>query len=236
METKVWFIWRRPEMQLVYLTFFYLLGSIPVAWLMGKLAGRGDIRRLGSGNAGVMNVALNVSRWAGLIVFLAEIAKGVATVLLAQSWQLSEAMTGLAVLAAVVGTRWSIWLRGSGGRANTLGVAALLVLSWPAVAIGVAIWVAARVLTKSSFWATRCWLLSLPVSLGLATMSWWYAGLGAVLAVFYLSEHKTGTDDHTILKETWPSLWAFLTAPRRRWQDRRDEKQGSVIQTDFRSE
>ncbi len=52
-------------MQIGYLAFFYLLGSIPVAWLMAELAGRGDIRRLGSGNVGVMNVALNVSRWAG---------------------------------------------------------------------------------------------------------------------------------------------------------------------------
>ena len=202
-------------MQLVYLAFFYLLGSIPVAWLMGKLTGRGDIRSWGSGNAGVMNVALNVSRWAGLIVFLAEIAKGALTVLLAQKWQLSEPMTGLAVLVAVAGTRWSIWLGGKGGRGNTLGVAAMLVLSWPSVAIGGAVWIAARLLTKSSFWATRCWLISLPISLGLATMSWWYAAMGAGLGLFYLSEHKTGTDDHTILKETWPSLWAFLTAPRR---------------------
>ena len=90
-------------MQLAYIGFFYLLGSIPVAWLMGRLAGQGDIRRLGSGNAGVMNVALNVSRWAALIVMAAETAKGIATVLLAQKWQLSEAMIGLAVVAAVVG-------------------------------------------------------------------------------------------------------------------------------------
>lgn len=221
-------------MQLIYLAFFYFLGSIPVAWLMGKLAGRGDIRRLGSGNAGVMNVALNVSRWAGLIVFLAEIAKGGLTVLLAQRWQLSEVMTSLAVLVAVAGTRWSIWIRGSGGRGNTLGVAAMLVLSWPAVAIGVVVWIAARILTKNSYWATRCWLLSLPISLGLATMSWSYAALGAGLGLFYLSEHKTSTDDHTILKETWPSLWAFLTAPRRGKQADRDENRDSPIQTEIR--
>src|SRR4030067_990779 len=90
MGTKGWFTWKmRPEMQLAYIGFFYLLGSIPVAWLMGRLAGQGDIRRLGSGNAGVMNVALNVSRWAALIVMASETAKGVATVLLAQKWQLS---------------------------------------------------------------------------------------------------------------------------------------------------
>jgi acyl phosphate:glycerol-3-phosphate acyltransferase len=203
-------------MELGALVIFYLFGSIPVAWLMGKLAGRGDIRQQGSGNAGVMNVALNVSRWAGLIVFLAEIAKGALTVLLAQKWQLSEAMTGLGVLVAVAGTRWSIWLRGGGGRGNTLGVAAMLMLSWPAVAIGLAVWIAARILTKSSFWATRCWLLSLPISLGLATMSWAYAAMGVGLSLFYLSEHHTNTDDHTILKETWPNLWVFLTAPPRR--------------------
>ena len=220
-------------MQLVYLAFFYLLGSIPVAWLMGKLAGRGDIRRWGSGNAGVMNVALNVSRWAGLIVFLAEIAKGALTVLLAQKWQLSDTMTGLAVLASVTGTRWSVWIQGSGGRGNTLGVAALLVLAWPAVAIGLAVWIVARILTRSSFWATRCWLLSLPVILGLVTTSWSYAAMGAALGLFYLSEHKTGTDDHTILKETWPSLWAFITAPRRKKQFTGDEIRDSLNPADL---
>jgi glycerol-3-phosphate acyltransferase PlsY len=203
-------------MQLGILVLFYLLGSIPVAWLIGELAGKGDIRCLGSGNAGVMNVAINVSRWAGLLVFLAEIAKGVLTVVLAQEWQLSETMTSLAILAAIAGTRWSIWIEGRGGRGNTLGVAALLALSWPAVAIGFVVWVAARILTRSSFWATRCWLLSLPVALGLATMSGSYVMMGAALGLFYLSEHKTGTDDHTILKETWPSLWAFISAPPRR--------------------
>ncbi len=137
-------------------------------------------------------------------------------------------MTGLAVLVAVAGTRWSIWIRGSGGRGNTLGVAALLVLSWPAVAIGVVVWIAARILTKSSFWATRCWLLSLPLSLGLATMSWCVCAHGRLLGLFYLSEHKTGTDDHTILKETWPSLWAFLTAPRRGKQGIKSGRLGRI--------
>jgi glycerol-3-phosphate acyltransferase PlsY len=219
-------------MEIGCLVIFYLLGSIPVAWLIGKLAGRGDIRSRGSGNAGVMNVALNVSRWAGLVVFLAEIAKGMLTVVLAQKWELSDTLTGLAVLAAVAGTRWSIWIDGRGGRGNTLGVAALLVLAWPAVAMGLAVWVAARILTRSSFWATRCWLLSLPVSLGLATMSWSYVVMGAALGLFYLSEHKTGTDDHTILKESWPSLWAFITAPPRKKHNPRDENSGPSFHLD----
>jgi glycerol-3-phosphate acyltransferase PlsY len=219
-------------MQLGYLALFYLIGSIPVAWLMGKLAGRGDIRRWGSGNAGVMNVALNVARWAGIIVLLAEAAKGALTVYLAQRWGLSEWMVSLAVIAAVAGTRWSIWIRGSGGRGNTLGVAALLVLAWPAVVIGVAVWIAARLLTRSSFWATRCWLLSLPVSLGLVTKSWPYVVMGAVLGLLYFSTHNTETDDHTILKRTWPNLWAFITTPPRRKKPTGDEILESTLNAD----
>lgn len=223
-------------MQLVYLTFFYLVGSIPAAWIMGELAGRGDIRSWGSGNAGVMNVAINVSRWAALVVMAAEAAKGMLTVYLAQRWGLSEWMVGLAVVAAVVGTRWSVWLKGDGGRGNTLGVAALLVLAWPVVAISLGIFIAARLLTHSSFWATRAWLLSLPLSLAMVNQSWAYVVMGGLLALIYLSMHKTETDDHSIIKKTWPNLWAFITAPRRKRKPAEEVMQEPLIRADIQEQ
>ena len=176
MGIKVWSTWkRRLEMDFGYLAVFYPIGSIPVAWLIGKLVGGEDIRELGSGNAGVMNVALNVSRWAGMMVFLAEAAKGFLVIYLARRMEAERGDDRPGYGHAVVGTRWSIWIRRAGGRGNTLGVAAMLVLSWPSVVISGAIWLATRLLTRSSFWATRGWILSLPAVLGLATMSWWYA-------------------------------------------------------------
>ena len=54
----------------------YLLGSIPIAWIMAKLVTGKDLRTLGSGTVGVMNVALSVTRSAGLLVFLGELFKG----------------------------------------------------------------------------------------------------------------------------------------------------------------
>jgi glycerol-3-phosphate acyltransferase PlsY len=174
-----------------------------------------DLRTLGSGNVGVMNVALSVARWAGLLVLAGEAAKGILVVLLAQHWGVSDLYQGLAVVAAVAGTHWSVWMRGAGGRGNTAGTAALLLIAWQSVALSLAIWILVRLLARSSFLATRIWLLSLPVTLGLVTASWTAAVWGSALSLIYLSAHSKQTDDHTIIKANWPTLWDFLTAPRR---------------------
>lgn len=194
---------------------FYVLGSIPIAWIMARLVRRDDIRNLGSGNVGVMNVAISVARWAGVLVLAGEAAKGALAVILSRGLGLSDAYIALAVVMALVGTCWSVWIGGAGGRGNTLGVAAMLVLAWPSVLISLALWVVARLVTRRSFIATRVWIFSLPVSLGLVTRSWIYALMGVAVGVIYLSEHKVTTDDHTLIKESWPSLWAFLTSPPR---------------------
>jgi glycerol-3-phosphate acyltransferase PlsY len=198
------------------LALCYLIGSIPIAWIVVKLVTGKDIRTIGSGNVGVMNTALNVTRWAALLVLAGEAAKGALAVLLAHQAGVSELYLGLAVVAAVAGTRWSIWVSGAGGRGNTTGVSALLLLAWQSVALSLVIWIAVRILTHRSFWATRVWILSLPVALLLATQSWVLAGCGMLLSLIYLSAHDTGTDDHTRIRENWPSLWAFLREPPRR--------------------
>jgi len=203
-------------MVVVLIAAGYLLGSIPVAWLIAKLVTGQDLRQLGSGNIGVMNVAVSVARWAGLLVFLAEAAKGMLGVALARALDGREVAVGLAVLATVAGTRWSIWLRGAGGRGNTAGMAALLILSWLTVVIGLAIWLLARLLTRSSFMATRILLVLLPFILGLVTQSWWYLLFGMALGMLYMSTQRPETDDHLLIKDRWLNLWAFLTGPRRK--------------------
>jgi glycerol-3-phosphate acyltransferase PlsY len=203
-------------MEIALVALCYLIGSIPVAWIVVKLVTGRDIRTLGSGNVGVMNTALSVTRWAGLLVFVGEAAKGALAVLLARRLGVSDIYLGLAVVAAVAGTRWSIWMGGAGGRGNTTGVAALLLLAWESVALSLVVWISVRLMTRSSFWATRVWILSLPVSLFLVTRSWAFAGWGVALSLIYLSAHDTGTDDHTMIKDNWPNLWAFLSGPPRR--------------------
>lgn len=203
----------------------YILGSIPVAWLVAKLVTGGDLRQMGSGNVGVLNTAISVTRWAGIVVFLAEAAKGMAAVFIARrlgsTWlgigpDDSALVVGLAALAAIVGTRWSIWLRGAGGRGNTAAAAALLVISWPALLSLLAVWFATRLLTRSNFIAMRVMLVLVPAALWLFTSSWWSALFGLAFSALFLTTHRTETDDHLLLKERWAGLTSFLTMPRRK--------------------
>ena len=203
-------------MILVLIAASYLIGSIPVAWLVAKLVTGQDLRHLGSGNVGVMNVAVSVARWAGVLVFLAEISKALLAIYLARSLVGGDMAVGLAVLATFAGTRWPIWLRGAGGRGNTVAGTALLLISWVgAVCIGV-LWVLVRLVTGSSFIATRVNLVVGPLAVGLLTRSWWYLLLGLVFSVLFMTTHERKTDDHLIIKKRWAGLRSFLSMPRRK--------------------
>lgn len=194
----------------------YGLGSIPEAWLLAKLVTGQDLRRMGSGNVGVMNTAVSIARWAGLLVFLTEIGKGVLAVLIPRSLGLGDAHVALGVIAVVVGTRWPIWLRFKGGRGNTAGMSGVSLISYPVTVTALAVWVLVRLLRNSSFQATRVTILSLSIILAMVTRSAWYALTGLALSLIYLAAQEPKSDDHTLINEHWSSFWGFLKSPVRR--------------------
>jgi glycerol-3-phosphate acyltransferase PlsY len=202
---------------LLLMVVSYFIGSIPVAWIVTKLVTGQDLRQMGSGNVGVMNVGISVARWAGVLVFLAEAAKAVLAIGLARSWVGGDAAMGLAVLSTFAGTRWPIWLRGAGGRGNTIAGTSLLIISWVGALYIGALWLVVRLVTHSSFVATRVSLLVAPIVIGLLTRSWWYVLMGAVFCLLFLTAHQRATDDHLIIKKRWRGLRNFLTMrPRKR--------------------
>ena len=203
-------------MILLLIVVSYFIGSIPVAWIVARLVTGQDLRQMGSGNVGVMNVGISVARWAGVLVFLAEAAKAVLAIALARSWVGGDASIGVAVLATFTGTRWPIWLRGAGGRGNTVAATALFFISWVgALCIG-ALWLLVRLVTHSSFIATRVNLVAGPIIIGLLTRSWWFVLMAAIFCLLFLTAHQRETDDHLIIKKRWAGLRSFLTMPRRK--------------------
>lgn len=107
----------------------YLLGSIPSAFIITRMVKSRDIRSLGGGNVGGLNVFREVGLWPALLVGVVDLGKGAAAVAVAK-WGLGvpDAYVLLAGLASVIGHNWMIWLKFSGGKGMGATMGALLVL------------------------------------------------------------------------------------------------------------
>ena len=107
----------------------YLLGSIPFAYIAGKLLRGIDIRQVGGGNMGAVNTAREIGPVPGLLVLIADIAKGSLAVIIALRLDLSLMVVFIAGFAAVLGHNWPVFLkfRGGKGAATTIGVLFALV-------------------------------------------------------------------------------------------------------------
>ena len=131
---------------LLAVAYGYAIGSVPVAWIAGRLAGGIDIREYGSGNVGASNVWQTVSRALVVPVGLAQIGQGLAPVLIAKALDHGDGAQVAGGLAAVVATDWSPWLGFRGGRGVGASIGVLLGLSPVALAVFIAVSLAGVVL------------------------------------------------------------------------------------------
>lgn len=110
----------------------YFIGSIPFALLLARRWGTADLRLIGSGNLGAANVMRASGITAGVLVALLDLAKGAASVALAERFSDHAAAPALAGLAAIVGHIYPVWLRFRGGKGVATACGVFTVLT-PAV-------------------------------------------------------------------------------------------------------
>jgi acyl phosphate:glycerol-3-phosphate acyltransferase len=116
----------------------YLLGSIPFGLMLSRLAGHGDIRRIGSGNIGATNVLRTGSKGLAAFTLLLDLAKGTLAVAIGQHWGTAAALS--AAGAAVVGHMFPFWLGFRGGKGAATGLGVLIMLAWPAALAAILVW------------------------------------------------------------------------------------------------
>lgn len=133
----------------------FLLGSIPFSVLLGRVAGRGDVRRYGDGNPGAANV-LRAAGWGwAMLALLLDGFKGAIPVGVA--WYVAN-IDGLPIvpvaLAPVLGHAFSPWLGWRGGKAVTVtfGIWTGLTLGVGPTILGMLLGLAFAVLASSG-WA-----------------------------------------------------------------------------------
>lgn len=114
----------------IFIVLAYVIGSIPFGLIITKLAGKGDIRTIGSGNIGTTNVLRTGSKPLAALTLLCDAGKGpvsiLAVLLMAQECGpgLDSEFLLFFGFIAIIGHCYPVWLKFKGGKgfATTLGV------------------------------------------------------------------------------------------------------------------
>ena len=101
----------------------YLLGSIPFGLVLALLAGKGDIRKIGSGNIGATNVLRTGSKFLAALTLVLDCLKATAAIVIAQ-WLFGPEAGPAAGAGAFIGHLYPVWLKFRGGKgvATFLGI------------------------------------------------------------------------------------------------------------------
>ena len=145
----------------------FVLGSVPTAYLLGRLVKGIDIRRYGSGNVGGGNVIQHVGKkWFVPQMVSDALVKGAGSIwfsvyVVGIDWS-SPLLIGPPLLV-LTGNNWSPFLKLQGGRGLGVAAGTLLAFSPAILGVGVLIYFGGYLLTKEAgVWALIT-LLSLPL-------------------------------------------------------------------------
>jgi glycerol-3-phosphate acyltransferase PlsY len=154
----------------------YGLGSTPFAWLLARRWGARDLRRIGSGNVGAANVFRASGVTAGVLVAILDVAKGAASVVVAERMGGGAGASALAGMAAIVGHIYPVWLQFRGGKGVATACGVFAILTPAAVAPALAVFI-------GTVWITK------------------YVSLGSVLASLALPPiaYATGSPEPVVL-------------------------------------
>ena len=133
---------------LVSLAFGYLLGSIPFGLILTRMAGLGDVRKIGSGNIGATNVLRTGNKKLAAATLLLDALKGTAAAAIASYWGIEAGIA--AGFAAFLGHLYPVWLGFKGGKGIATYIGVLLGLVPVMVLAFAAIWLAMAKITRYS--------------------------------------------------------------------------------------
>src|SRR5690349_20580347 len=118
----------------------YLLGSIPFGLVVTRLGGKGDIRKIGSGNIGATNVLRTGSKGLAALTLLLDCLKAIVAIVISQL-TFGRDTGAFAATGALIGHLYPVWLRFRGGKGAATLFGILVALLWPAAIVYAAVWI-----------------------------------------------------------------------------------------------
>jgi len=147
------------------ISIVYFFGSIPFAYILPKIFGLGDIRKLGSGNVGTTNVLRTGKKSLAIIVLAFDIIKGFAPLFILKNYynnELSEFTVLFIGSVAILGHIFPIWLKFKGGKGVATYIGFLFAINYIFGIIFIITWLLIAFLKKYSSLASIVSLVLLP--------------------------------------------------------------------------
>lgn len=193
----------------------YIIGSVPTAHIVMRVSRKKDLREIGTGNITSTAVMIHGGRLPGSISLIGEILKTflcifVAYLLVAELWAYL-----LMLVIASIGQIWSIWLKGKGGKGQTIFVTGFMVLCPLPFLISIGCMLVIFLISKRFLLSNQVWhiitpplmllaLLFNPAMFGLGEHSWYYAVTAGVLCSFFFIKNQAANDD-IVQSQAWGS-------------------------------
>ncbi len=171
----------------------YLSGSLVWGYWISKYLYNIDIRAKGSGNIGATNVFRVLGPVPGIFTFVLDVGKGSIPVLLAKQFhgndvnQLALIIIGL---FTIIGSKFSVFLKGKGGKAVNCSFGVLLGIMPQEAIITFLLWALIFITTGYVSAASIIAAISLPVFLWLFQKSMVLITAGIIICILVISAHK----------------------------------------------
>ena len=191
----------------------YFIGSIPTAHIVMRIFKKRDLRQIGTGNVTSTAVMIHGGRIPGAISLIGEILKTflcvyVAYLIAGELWAYL-----LMLVIASVGEIWSVWLKGKGGKGQTIFVVGFMVLCPLPFLVSILCLLLMFLATKRFFISNTIWhliappimllaLLFNPAMFDLGEHSWGYAVTAAALCSLFFFKNRSGNDD-IVQSQAW---------------------------------
>jgi len=175
----------------------YLYGSVPYAYIAARVLRKKNLAVEGTGNIGVTNAFKVAGPSVGIITIAGEISKAILPILAARCFFTDVPQAAyLLVFFSLVGTSFSVFLKGKGGKGTTAGLWSLLMLSPWSCLIMLATCAVFLNLAKWAPRIKRAPLLLLPAVMYLVEGDVLFTLFGIMTAVLFFLNHYRRKDDY----------------------------------------
>jgi acyl phosphate:glycerol-3-phosphate acyltransferase len=193
----------------------YLIGSIPTAYIFGRLLKGIDIRQYGSGNVGATNALRVLGKGAGITVLALDIVKGFLPLLLwgdffalRTAWITPEIVYIILGVSCICGHNWTIFLNFKGGKgiATTLGMLLAIAVKIPGLGLVIGlvlvVWIISFVISRIVSLSSLIAAVALPIFMIIFRQPLTLIIASILLSCFTIYRHKSNIQRLRQGKET----------------------------------